>query len=255
MSTLIKCEIKKLKGRYFFVMMLAFIALELAWILQGFGKPTQTDLKFGWELLLYQSPLANSIFLPFVCSVTASRLCEPEHKGNMLKQLCTMTSRGKLFDAKLLVGLLSVSTAVFIIWICTIFTGKVKGFWGDIPVFLYIKYLIFTLLPTAEIYILQHTLSLCIKNQFAGFFTGIAGGFTGVFSMFLPSVKLLRQLLIWGHYGALDFMGLYGWTKETKFEYVYFKVEYISPFFILFVILLTIGLYVLGRYIFERKEL
>ncbi len=255
MITLIKCELKKLKGRYFFVMSAVFIMLYLAWVMHGYDKPSEADLKFGWKLLLYQLPLINTILLPFICSVTASRLCETEHSGNMLKQLCTLTSRGRLFDAKLFLGILSVGISVAVMWVCIVMLGFIKGFWGKFPVDLYIKYLIFTLLPTFEIYILQHSLALCFKNQSVGFFTGIAGEFAGVFSIFLQNVPWLRKLLIWGHYGALDLMGMYGWTKETKFENVYFVTYDISPIFIIFIIASTVLIYLFGRYMFERKEL
>ena len=253
MKTLIACELKKLKGRYFYIMLLACAVIQLFW--SFYGHSTPDTLKHGWMLNLYQLPLVNAIFLPFVCTIAASRLCDTEHKGVMLKQLCTIAPKGKIYDAKLFFGTAVISFFVLFDWIATIAVGKCKGFAGSVPMGLYLRYLLFTLIPAIEIYIVQHTLALCFKNQAVGFFVGIIGEFIGVFALFLPSVPLLRQLLPWGHFAALDFVGMYGWTQETRMKNIWFEIIEIEPAFIAALTAAIIILYFIGRNLFVRKEL
>ena len=58
----------------------------------------------GYFNLLFQLPLLNTIFLPLILAVMASRICDAENKGNTYKLLCTMQEKKKIFDAKLLLG-------------------------------------------------------------------------------------------------------------------------------------------------------
>lgn len=253
MIRLLKCEYLKTKRKYIFLTAAAAMAVYFIWIFHGSGA-TEAELKHGWMLLLYQLPLVNTIFMPFLCIITASRLSAPEHKGIMLKQLCTIASKRRLYDAKLMYG-------AFIMSLCTasgclgvILFGTLKGFGGIFPSAMYMRYFLYTLMPTLEIYIIQHTLALMFRNQAIGFFTGITGEFIGLFSLFLPNIGWLRKIIPWGHYGQLDFIGLYGWSKETRMKYIYFspmdtqKFELIIP-------VLCIILYLTGAYLFERKEL
>ena len=140
-------------------------------------------------------------------------------------------------------------------WGTTIAFGMYKGFEGSLPVDLYLLYLLFTLVPTAVIYIFQHTLSLVFKNQAVSFFVGILGEFIGIFSMFLPSVPALRKSVLWGYYGVLQFMGMFGWSKETRYETVHFDLIPIDWTFFGVLTAAGIIIYLVGRYVFCRKEI
>lgn len=139
-------------------------------------------------------------------------------------------------------------------WSITILFGYLKGFYDGVPIKLYLLYFLFTIVPTAVIYIFQHILSLMFKNQAVTFFAGIIGTFGGIFSMFLPSVPFLRKMLPWGYYGVLQLMGMFGWTKETRMENVYFEVLDIDWLFFGILIGAGVIMYIIGRYLFCRKE-
>lgn len=233
-------------------MVFAAVAVQMCW---AFGlNYTDMEIKHGWMLFLYQFPLLNAIFLPFIAVIVASRICDTEHKGAMIKQLCTITPKGKLFDAKLIFGIAVMIISVIIFWLTTIVFGRYKGFEGEVPIRLYVFYLIFTLIPAIEIYILQHTLALCFKNQAIGFFTGITGEFIGILSMFLPQIPILRKIIPWGHFGQLQFVGMFGWTKTTKWQNVYFEILSIDISSIIATLIFIIALYFIGRYIFIKRE-
>lgn len=249
---LMRCEFMKTRRRYLIVSALIMTLLQLCWAL--YGECTEDIITHGWMLFLYQFPLVNAIFLPLLSMIIASGLCDIEHKGGMLKQLCTCTEKGKLYDAKLLYGLLIISGCILLSWTVILLYGLMHGFHGAFPASLYLRYLLFTLFPTITIYIVQHTLSMLYQNQAIPCCVGAIGTFCGVFSMFLPRLPWLRTLLPWGHYGALQFVGMFGWTKETRYDFVYFEVSDISWLFLCGLVLAAGLLYRIGRNSFCRKE-
>lgn len=252
MTRLLKCEFMKTRHRYIFITALIISILGMCWGL--YGKYTDIIIKHGWRMFLYQLPLVNAIFLPLLAMVVSSGLCSLEHKGFMTKQLCCIVKQGKLYDAKLIYGLIIICICIVIMWSITILFGIYKGFEGDLPIDLYLLYLLFTVVPTAVIYIFQHTLSFVFKNQAISFFVGILGEFIGIFSMFLPSVPALRRSVIWGYYGVLQFVGMFGWDKETRYENVSFDIMPIDWTFFCILIAAGILIYLIGRYVFCKRE-
>lgn len=253
MRTLLKCEYLKTRRRFVCLTALLLCVMMLVWTFHG--KYTEDMLRWGWMSFLYQLPLANAIFLPLLAMVVSSRLCDLEHKGVMLKTLAAIVDKGKIYDAKLLYGMAIMFFHLILCWAITIFWGGYKGFEGVVPLRLYLLYLLFTIMPTVELYIFQHTLALCFKNQAVAFFTGIIGTFCGLFSMFLPQFPWLRKLLFWGHYGALQFVGLFGWTQETKYSNAYYAVMEIDWVFFGTTIIVCVAMYIVGKACFVREEL
>lgn len=253
MINLLRCEFLKTRRRWIFVTALVLVAMQTAWGLHG--NYNDFSIANGWMMFLYQLPLVNAIFLPILAIVVASRLCDVEHKGVMLKQLATVSRRGRIYDAKLLYGLAIMAVCVLINWGITIAFGYYKGFAGDVPMDLYLLHLAFTFVPTMSIFIFQYILALLCKNQAITFFAGVIGTFGGLFSMFLPQLPWLRKLLLWGHYGALQMVGMFGWTKETRYDNAYFEVMGIDWQFCLVALGLCLIMYIIGRQIFVRKDL
>lgn len=251
MIRLIKCEFMKARRCYVFLTALVITAICIAAGLKGDYSKV---LHLGWRMWLYQLPLMNAIFLPLTATVIASRICGIEHKGVMLKQLCCTVKRGKLYDAKLLFGLGIMVICVALSWTATVLYGNYIGFDGSCPMDLYLLYLLFTIVPTIAIYIFQHTLSIIFKNQAIPLLAGITGEFIGLFSMFLPMLPWLRRITLWGYYGTLQFVGLFDWTKETRYENAHFDVLPIDWTFFAVLIAATIIMYLIGRYWFSKKE-
>ena len=87
------------------------------------------------------------------------------------------------------------------------------------------------------------------------FFTGAIGTFVGVFSMFLPQIPLLRQLIPWGFYGALQFMGLFGWTSKERYANAYLEVMPVDSTVYVIIAIYMILFYAVGKFMFCRKEI
>lgn len=257
MIKLLKCEHKKTKGKHLLLTVLTITILSGIWAFYGdySGDNSSFILQNGYMMFLYQLPLTNAIFFPLLAAVTASRLCDIEHKGGSFKILCTLTSKGKLFDAKLIYGLALVLLSVALLWVSTLIFGKAIGFTGEIPIRLYLLYLLFTAVPTAAVYIFQHSLSMIFKNQAIPFFIGLLGQFTGLFSMFLPQLPWLRKSVLWGYYGALQLVGMFGWTKETRYSTAYFEAMNIDWTAFIIIVSAAVIIYIAGRKIFCRKEI
>lgn len=252
MIKLLKCEFMKTRRRYIFLTAIVITAAGLLWGL--YGKYNGFAKENGWMMSLYQLPLINSIFMPVMSIIISSRLADTEHKGMMFKHLAAISDKGRIFDAKFIYGMSIVLICCLLNWIITIIFGYYIGFSGDVPIKLYLLYLLFTITPTISVHIFQHTLAMLFKNQAVTFFSGIIGTFIGLFSMFLPQLPMMRKLFIWGYYGVLQFVGLFGWTKETKYDTAYFEVMGIDWTFFAVLILISIAMYILGRYLFSRKE-
>ncbi len=253
MIRLLQCEFKKTRGRYIFITALVITAAELVWTLHGDYNGFM--LENGWMAFLYQLPLINAIFMPLLSIIISSRLCDIEHKGAMLKSLAVITEKGKIYDAKLIYGLAITLFCNILSWAVTIIGGYVIGFYGAAPIKLYLLYLLFTIAPTVAIYIFQHTLSLLFKNQAVTFFAGIIGTFGGLFSMFLPQFPWMRRSLLWGYYGVLQFVGMFGWTPETRYANAYFDIMGFDWTFFAVLIGVSVLMYIIGRNLFVRKEL
>jgi len=226
--------------------------IQLYWALHD--DYTEFMLRNGWMMFLYQLPLVNAIFMPLLSIIVSSRLCDIEHKGVMFRKLLVITEKDKIYDAKLIYGLLIILFCNILNWCVTIIFGYINGFDGDVPIILYLLYLLFTVVTTFTIYIFQHTLSMIFKNQAITFFAGIIGNFCGLFSMFLPQFPILRKLFIWGYYGVLQFVGMFGWTKEERYLNAYFEVMDIDWLFFIVLIIICIVLYLIGKKLFCKRE-
>lgn len=190
-----------------------------------------------------------------MATVVASRLADTEHKASAFKHLFTLEKRGRIYDAKLIIGLSLMLICILIYWAVVLIFGKFIGFESAPPMMLYLRYLGCTALSTAVIYIFQHGLSMLFKNQAVSFFTGVIGTFAGLFSMFLPQLPFLRQVLPWGFYGAMQFVGLFGWTKETRYADAYFELMPVDPSVYIIAAAYAILFYAVGKYLFCRKEI
>ena len=164
MTALLKAEYLKNCRRYIFLTALALTAAAGAWAFYGSytGESGSFALENGYMLYLYQLPLINTIFFPLMCTLIASRLAETEHSGGGFRRLCVITERGRVYDAKLIYGIIPVLLCAVLFCAAAAVSGQIAGFTKPLPVKLYLIHLLFTLVPTAALYVLQHSLSMLI---------------------------------------------------------------------------------------------
>ncbi len=242
-------EFYKTRRRKIFLVVLAMIAAQLMWALWSFSRMDARDLEQGWISSLFQFPLLNSLMMPVICAVVASRICDMEHKGQTFKLLNTILSAGRLFDVKFLCGAFYMLLAVLFQIVIIIITGYLKGFEGNAPFELFGYYLLFTTAINLSILLLQQILSLLFTNQMVPLTVGLTGSFFGLFSLFFP--QGFQKFVIWGYYGVLMFIGM-DWDRATRITDYYLTPINWAGFVML--IIQFLAFYVIGRVIFAHRE-
>ena len=97
-------EWQKARRRHDLVLCLAFAVILYLWL--GSTAPTgQDELANAYSALFYGVPIINTILLPVLMAVLASRLWDVEVKGYTAKLLYTLQSRRSLFFGKAVFGL------------------------------------------------------------------------------------------------------------------------------------------------------
>lgn len=243
-------EFRKIRRRRVWAIVAALIFVQMLWSLRGIQRMDAHDLFQGWLFFLYQLPLLNSIIMPVIAAVVASRLCDIEHKGQTLKLLNTVMPARRLFNAKFLCGALHMLATVLLQLLVIVAVGKVAGFEGNPPYDKLLYYLLFTTSVNLTILLLQQVLSLMFKNQMIPLTVGIMGSFAGLFIMFFP--QSLERFLLWGYYGVLMFVGM-DWDRAARItEFHYVPVDW-GGFIALTI--MFFGIYIIGRTLFVRKEM
>ncbi len=243
-------EFQKIRRRKVWAIVAALISVQILLALWGVDRMDAHELSQGWMHFLYQFPILNSIMMPVMAAVVASRLCDIEHKGQTLKLLHTVMPAGRLFAAKFLCGALYMLAAALLQIMVIVSAGLVIGFEGSPPLDKLLYYLLFTTAVNLTILLLQQVLSLLFRNQMIPLTVGIIGSFAGLFIMFFP--QNLGRFLLWGYYGVLMFVGL-DWDRATRIaDFYYVPVDW-TGFSILAIMFCMI--YIIGRALFIRKEM
>jgi len=250
MRTALSAEFRKIRRRKVWLIVAAMIFVQLLWALWSIRRLDASALSQGWMRCLYEFPLLNSIMMPIIAAVVASRLCDIEHKGQTFKLLETIMPAGRLFDAKFLCGAVYMLAAVLAQLVMIVGAGRAAGFSGGVPVEKLMYYLVFTLSVSLAILLLQQVLSLLFANQMIPLALGLVGGLAGLYMMFFP--QALAKLILWGYYGVLMLVGM-DWDRTTRItDFHYVSVDW-SGFIALIVMFCVI--YAVGRTLFVRKEM
>jgi hypothetical protein len=249
MKTALYIEIKKLRTKKVWLTIAALIGIQFLWMMWTTSRIDALDLSQGWRLCFYQFPLLNTIMMPIVAAVVASRLCDIEHKGNTFKLLETVMPSGRLFDAKFITGTLYIMAAVLLQVGTIIFIGKAKGFANPVPFVHLLIYFVFTLFVSMTILLLQYILSLLFINQIIPFIVGLVGAFSGLYVLFFPIA--INRLLLWGYYGVLMQVAI-DWDRAARtVDYHYTAINWSG--FLTIIITFSV-LYIIGRMLFKKKE-
>ena len=250
MIALWKAEYQKTRRRYLLLFVLAITAVALVWTLHG--KLSEDAIEKGWYMLLYQMPVVNVLILPMMAMMISARLGDLEHKNNMLKQLCCLTERGKLYDAKMLYGLGLMLTGILLEWLGIIADGFFRHhFGGSFLLKEYLLLLLFTIAPSFAVYMLQYAIALCCAKPAVPYIVGIIGEFLGILSMFLP-YPVLYYGTPWGYYGALMLIGS-EYDRATRIS-TYFYREINWGGFAAIMVMAAV-FYIVGKTAFCRKEI
>lgn len=158
-------EFYKLRHRHIGAMCLCMIAMQLLWegvsILrlggEGMGK--------SYLALLYDQTMLDSIMLPLLVAVLASRTAEMEHKGGGLKLLETLITPAHLYGAKMMWGVAVISLTLVMRMVALIWLGSWLGFAESVPWALFVCQTLLDIVVAICLYALSLALALRYKNQ------------------------------------------------------------------------------------------
>lgn len=247
-----KTEWMKLRRRKVGLLLLAFLGFTGIWCAWVLSDADPEDLIDGYRWVFANLSMINTILLPTMIAMMASRLCDMEIKGNTLKLICTMEKKGRLFDMKLLTGGLYLVFYVAAELALLYLGGLAYGFGNPIQLRHVLYFAIQNVPVSLVLYLLQMMLSFWFENQIIPLAAGIFGSFIGLFSWFFADTSLFRWIFVWGHYSLLHFIGN-TWDEESRIV-TYYNVEPNWAALCL-VLVLLIGGYLVSKYLFVRKEI
>lgn len=243
-----KTEWLKVRRRRIGLLPAAFLLFTFLWISWAFQSSHMESAKDSWMWLLMCLSLINTIFLPIMTAMIASRLCDVELKGNTLKLLCTMERKGRLFDLKFLTGAVYVGGYVAAELVMMSVFAKLHSFTGGMTLRHLACFLLQCGFVSLGVLLVQMLLSLFSANQILPLAAGLAGSFLGLFSWFLSS-PLWRPVL-WAYYNLLVYIGQ-DWDQESRIV-SYYEIPLDWSAVITLLIALPLG-YILGRQLFIRR--
>lgn len=243
-------EFYKIRRRYIWWVIAALLAVQVLWALWAYQRMDARELQQGWRFCLYQLPLLNSIMMPLIVAILASRTCDIEHKGQAFRLLATIIPAGRLFDAKFLCGSIHLAALSLLQILFIVAAGSISGFSSEIPWEMFGWYLFFTNSLNMTIFALQQSLSLLYSNQMIALSVGLLGSFAGLFSMFFPPI--VARLILWGYYGVLMFVRM-DWHPDIRIANYFWSPINWNGYVALIVFFLSI--YSIGRSVFVRKEI
>jgi len=246
-----KTEWMKVRYRKIGLMLLAFLGLIVLWILWTESDAPAEQIWDGYRMIFMQLPLIDTILMPTMIAMLASRLCDAEVKGDTLKLLCTMERKGRLFDMKLLMGsvylgLFMLAEILFILGL-----GLICGYGRPLNPMHLLYFMLEVYAVSLVVYLLQQVLSFFFENQILPLAAGLFGSFIGLFAWFFPG-NPIRKVFIWGFYSQLCFIN-YNWDENTRIM-TYYDVPFDWASFALLMSVLVVG-YAAGKMLFLRKEL
>ena len=249
MMCCLSLELRKTKRRGIWLVLAALLLTIILW--EGNSMNDARFLKFGWKMMLYNLPLLNAVLIPTGIAVFASRIIDMEHKGNTWKLLETLEGKSELYLAKVLYGLIAVLCFSIAELLLCAAIGLVAGFEGMPDLWAYGLFFVQTFVITFNLYLLQMLLSLIFTNQAVALCAGLCGSMAGLFLMYVPQWPFLRNIIPWGHYGAMMFVGM-DWNKAQGIQGFYYMQQKNGALF--FVIGWFLFLIIGGWFAFQKMD-
>ncbi|MDO4943021.1 MAG: ABC transporter permease [Lachnospiraceae bacterium] len=242
-------EQKKARHKKIWLVPLVFLLFEMLWMLWQLSKASLNELANGYFMLFYHLPIMNTILLPIMIAVIASRLCDMEIKGDTLKLLYTMQKSSRFFDCKFLCGLKYLFFFTIGHGIMILLCDRMYHFKASLDIPMFVAYLAVTFCVSAVLFVIQQMLSLISNSQIMPLVIGLAGSFLGLFSLFFPAP--IARLIIWGYFAAFPCVQM-NWERATRMI-EYYKVPFSLYEFLTF-LAVGIFIYILCKRIVVRKE-
>lgn len=242
-------EFNKLKRRKIPLTIFMLLAAQFAWGLGGSMSHIRNGSDDGWAYIVYFYATINSLFMPILIAVLASRISDLEHKGSTFKMLLTQIPAQKLYLSKFLCCVVFV----IITALGQMAAITLTGFMAHLPEAYPIKLILFhglgTLTASIPIIALQLGISMLVVNQMFALTAGLAGGFIGIMSMLFPAG--ISKLFLWSYYASLSALAPKIIDNARMIVLINYSVDIGS---VAVVLISGIILYLSGSIIFSKKE-
>lgn len=245
----LRAERRKARRRYLPLVPVGFLSFQILWVVWQLQHAEPEELQTGYLLLFHHFPMMNTILLPMMAAVIASRLCDMEIKGDTLKLLYTLQRQTQFFHCKYLTGAKYLLLFTLIQGCLFPAVGALYHFTEPLKGSMLLEYLAVTFAVSAVLLVIQQTLSLLSSNQILPLTTGLAGCFLGLFSLFFPAP--VGRLFLWGYYAAFPVASM-DWERSSQIVH-YYEVPFPMTGFLLF-LAAAVVIYLLCTAITIRKE-
>ena len=180
-------EWQKARRRHDLVLCLTFAVILYLWL--GSTAPTgQDELANAYSALFFGAPIINTILLPVLMAVLASRLWDVEVKGYTAKLLYTLQSRRSLFFGKAVFGLGEIVLMVALEAAVLLLLGHTQGYTEAFPAGQFAYLNLCTLTVCTMLYFSELLLALWFSNPLPAVCVGVIGALLGLFSAFMPQI-------------------------------------------------------------------
>lgn len=250
-TTLLQWSAERQKScrRYIWLVPLAVLAFDGLWAIWQLNNASARELQSGYLMMFFNLQTINTILLPLMTAVLASRLCDMEIKGGTLKLLYTLQQRTIFYDCKYMAGLRYLLFFVLGQGALLLTLGAAYHFGTPVQLPMLLEYLTAVFVVSAVLLSIQQLLSLFSDNQILPLTVGLGGSFLGLFSLFFP--KWAARLILWGYYVQFSTVNM-EWDKSTRIT-TYYEVPFSWGFFFLFIVFGMI-VYMICRMLITRKE-
>lgn len=228
---------------------LGFLFFQILWSLWQLNSAAPEELDVGYILLFHHLPVMNTLLLPMLAAVIASRLCDMEIKGDTLKLLYTMEDQGAFFDCKYLMGLKYLCFFTLAQGLMIVALGHMYHFTAPLKWYMLLEHMAVTFFVSAALLSVQQVFSLLSSSQILPLAAGVAGCFLGLFSLFFPPAA--ARFFIWGYYAAFPLSSM-DWERSTRAVHYYEEPFPLGGFLIF--LLAVIVIYRICRFLTVRKE-
>lgn len=209
----IHAEWQKAHRRHDLILCFGFAVIAYLWL--GSTAPTGADERANaYSALFYAVPVINTILLPILMAVLASRLWDVESKGCTAKLLYTLQSRRSLFLGKAVFGAAEVVLLVALEAVVIVVLGHTQGYTEAFPAVQFVYLNACTLSVSTMLYFSELLLALWFSNPLPAVCTGIIGALLGLFSAFMPQIA--SYFVPWGYYVPLCSYEVKVWDQTSR---------------------------------------
>lgn len=205
-------ELQKARRRHDLGLCLLVPLILVLWM-GGLAPSSPEELANGYSALLYSVPVIESILLPVMMAVLASRLWDMEVKGSTLKLLCTLQSRRSLFGGKALFGALEVLLVTVLELGVLPLLGRIHGYTEAFPAGQFAYLFVCTLAVCLMLFFGELLLMVWFGNPLPALCTGIVGALVGLFSGFMP--QIVSYFVPFGYFIPLSAYEVASWDRDT----------------------------------------